>query len=387
MSDLRQHKIRWRKLIGKNRFPDLFADMSERLDPNSAFFNQLIHNNSRYVATHQKEMGGLITSEAAELGYNQVRLALLTIIEALAPEDLGRGGTLVDALDEQLAQLKVKYPLTPLYLVNCDRQQNSRKFKKIFRGWEADRRHYQFYFALGCPSQEPEGFAERIVFEVMEMMADNHGDSIDYPRVAGSERLAIPPLPLGLTLRDAQEKFKKYLAERFDLGDQDFAYFLDHHLPARRESYLVFPFSIVAGDWEPDLMEEYLPWLMDNFSRPGGKGPTCLFIFVLWLKHAHAPERIRYEREVLESMQELIAEHEDRAGYLYPFKEVPRYYLEEWFQKVADVDQSEIDRILDLFCERLSEAELARYRTEDRLLDMERIEAIQERIWTLHRSR
>ncbi len=380
MSLLKQHINRWQKLLIRNEWGDLFEDLSQKLDKGRPSFSEVILHYSTYKQHYQKEMKGTISKEQADLTYNKLREALLDIFNNLLPDDLGSGGSLEDPLDELLATLKIRHPLSPLYIVNCDRKKNFRSFFRTFSSWD-EQQNFQFYFALGCPSQKPEGFAERMVFEIIERRLQGQTDGIRYPRNVNGERLFIPDLPLGFNLKDCKENFCRYMAERFQLGKQSFEEFMTKTLLKRRERYIAMPFNIMSGDWEPELMEEYLPWIIETFSTNEYHGPTCIFIFVIKLKNAHNPDNIRYEREVMDSVKDFIEKYKDIAGYLYPFKEVPQDFFEQWLEKVAYIRQDQIDQIMELLKRRFSEAELARYETEDQLLDMERIEQVQEKVW------
>lgn len=388
MSLLTQQIGKWKKLLAANKLKDLFEDISTQLNPERAVFDQIILLNSRFLSTYGEVMGGRMPTQEAEIEYNKIRLALLELFTQLKADDLGSGGSLEDPLDELIRRLAIRQPLTPLQIVNCDRKKVQRSFLRSFRNWDEQRSSCQFYFALGCPTQEPEGFAERMVFEIMEARLKDHSDSINYPRRVDGERLLIPALPLGIDLNDCQDNFCRYVAERFHLSPTtSFQDFLENQLPDRKEHYIALPFSILAGDWDPDVMEEYLPWIMDSFSKTEAQGPTSIFIFIIKLKNAHRPEKIRYEREVKESIEEIIEKYQEKVGFLYPFPEVPLYYLEEWFERIAEVRQDQITEILDLMKKRLSDTELALFETEDQLLNMERIEYLQERIWNIHRNK
>jgi hypothetical protein len=389
MSSLLKQQIgKWKKLLAANKLKDLFDDISNQLNPERAVFDQIILLKSRFLSTYGEVMGGRMPSQEADIEFNKIRQALLDLFSQLSAEDLGAGGSLEDPLDELITKLIIRHPLTPLQIVNCDRTEVQRSFFKSFRNWDKQHSRYQFYFALSCPIQEPDSFAERMVFEIMEARLKDHSDSINYPRRVDGERLLIPPLPLGIDLNDYQDNFRRYIAERFHLSPTtSFQDFLKYQLPDRKERYIAMPFDILAGDWDPDLMEEYLPWIMNSFSKAEAQGPTCIFIFIIKLKNAHRPEKIRYEREVKESIDDIIEKHREKIGFLYPFPEVPQHYVEEWFERIAVIRQDQTLEILELLKKQLSDTELALFETKDHLLNMERIKYLQERIWNIHRNK
>ena len=385
MPSLKQLVRESKQLIAKDKWTKLFERLSQALDAQSGAFTELATLSGRYQRIYDQEMRGVISAREANLEYNKIREAVLAFLDKLEAGDLGSGGTFEDPLQEKLEQLALRHPLTPLHVVNCDRRKINREFRRAFRQWD-EARNYQFYFALGCPTQKPDGFAERMVFELIAARLEDHRDSIDYPRRPDGERLHLPDLPVGITLKDCQARFQRYMAERFDLGDRSLEDFLNQDLSDRQERYIALPFTIVAGDWDPDLMEDYLPWIIDTFSARPERGPTCIFTFVVKLKNAHRPEDIRFEREAMESLEEIVGHYEGKAALLAPFPEVPRYYLEEWFEKVADIRQSEVAEIINYITEHLTEEERARYETEDQLLNMKDISALQDQIWNIHRG-
>lgn len=190
-----------------------------------------------------------------------------------------------------------------------------------------------------------------------------------------------------LTVRDSREKFKKYFADRFDLGSTGFEDYLRTGLPQLRWEYVATALSVNAGDWDPDLAEVYLQWLMDAFDEPAGPTPTFLFFFVIWLQHAHFPERIRADhREALDSVKQLVERNEQRATLISPLPPVPAADLEEWLQKLSDqVTQVQKNDIIQALAAQLNDEERARFEAEERLLDMERVEDLQQRVWEMHR--
>lgn len=278
--------------------------------------------------------------------------------------------------------LRVDIPLMPLYLVNCDRRQFLRFFRRCFGRWQEAPCRFHFYYILACPTQEPEGFAERLVYELADQYADSHLHSVNYRICDGDGRVRIEPLPLGLTASDAKEGFRKYFAERFSLGSASFEEYLRTGLPRLRWEFVATALSVTAGDWHPEVVEDYLQWLMDAFSEAEGQTPTFLFFFVIWLKNAHLPEKIRNAgREALESVQQLVERNAARAALISPLPPVPADDLEEWLEKLGGADQVQKDNIINAIAAGLQGDELARFQSPEKLLDMERIENLQERVW------
>lgn len=394
MARLKKLKSEWRTLILAGHWPELFNSMVQALSPTSQHAASLTQLQARYSRIFAAEMHNHYSSEQASVENNKLVAAVLDLISLIEETDLGTNtDTAHDAaaptLEELLADLPLRHPLTPLHLVNCDRQANVRKFNNTFRQWGREAQPTQFYFSLGCHTQEPEGFAERIVLELTARMEESADHPIFYPRT-DSGRVPIPKLDFGFTLHDCRERFKKHIGQVFELGHATLEDFLAHTLPKRRESYVVLPFHIFASDWDanPDTAREYLQWLMDTFAaRPPG-GPVCLFALAITLPDAHNDRAsLRRYREVFDDVLALMEGNGQTSVLFHPLPPVERYYVEDWLLKIADLTTTKIDAILDCFCQSLTPAELARYQaSEDRLLDMERVEEIQELVYNAARQ-
>jgi hypothetical protein len=372
-------------MLAENKWAPLFESLAAQLSESSELATPLMLQQSKYAKTYEDEMLGLMGAADAQVEYTRLVKALDILIRRIEPGDLrASGGAAADGpagpsgLHALLAKLEFKQPITPLYLLNCDRKASERKFNQAFRNWEQQRLPTQFYFSLGCPTQRPGAFAERIVFEVVAKKEGAHANGLYFPRTE-TGRLQIAPLEMGITLADTQAKFKEYVARHLQAGPGDFERFLQHELPARREAYLFLPFWIEAGDWDPDVTAEYLQWLMDTFPARPPKGPVCIFLLVIRLRDAYRPERIRYEREVFDQVMALAEQNAKASALIHPLPPVPRYYLEEWFGKVCSNPTYEINALIDAFCQGLSPEERSQYEGsgEDRLLNMERIIELQ----------
>lgn len=277
-----------------------------------------------------------------------------------------------------MQSLQFRQPITPLYLLNCDRKKSERKFYKAFRQWEKKGVRNQFYLSLGCPAQEPEAFAERIVFEIVAKKEDTHVDGLYFPRTDAG-RLSIAPWEVGFTLADTCAHFKKWIATNIQQSPGSFEDFLRHELPARQETYLFLPFQIPADDWDTDICGQYLQWLMDAFEQRSSRGPYCIFLFIVDLRDAHRPDAIfRDHREVFDQIMELTEQNAEAVALMHPLPPVPRYYLEEWFNKVCHNPTYEIAALIDAFQANLTDKEKEQYRaSDDHLFNMERIIELQ----------
>ena len=387
MASARQLKTNWKNRISQDpsiHWHALFEDMFKHLNKDFPALHALYTRKSEFEQTYAKELQGTLSFEQARLQYNILTDAMLRIIDQVNNAYIG-GEALQesDTLTAQLKKLGLKAPLTPLQVVNCDRIERYRSFNKAFRKWEKEKCHSQFYFSLGCNTQKPDGMAERIVFEIIKKKLHNHSDSFLYPRDA-EHRLQIQELPLGIQLNDCQQAFQKYIFDRFNLPHGNFERFLKEDLPKRKEGFIVFPFLIPTNDWDSDVIQDYLHWLMQHFGEVDQKGPTCIFIFVIYLKNAHLRDEIKFDLEILEDLEDFIAEQEEKSCFLYPLKEVPRYYFEKWLRGIArHLTNEEVNAIINTHIQNFLGELPEDHEKDEFLINMEHIQRLQEQIWQL----
>lgn len=377
----------WNKLIADSKFERLFKDMDTRLNPRSDAYQTFLQLSSRYCSTYRDAVGkGIISQENAQLSFNQISNGLIELIKNLQQEDIStEASNHQHPLDVLAQQLDVKVLLTPLYLVNCNRSKAFLDFNKSYRKWKEKEQGFQFYYILACPTQEPEGFTERVIYEIMGKMEEDHRNTIHYPRSAGNERVLIDPLPFELDLQDSKEAFKKYFARRFNLGNTDFETYLNTGLTSLKVDYIITALSVTAKDLYTYQLEEYLQWLMDCFSTIEGRAPKFLFFFVISLKNAFK-EKIRPDDlEALESVRALVAQNNEHATLVSKLPPVPADDLEDWLEKLGNIPQIQKDQIIETIAAGLSPEESERFLSEDKLLNMEHIEDFQERVYKFHR--
>lgn len=374
-------------LIANGKFDELFRDMNKQLNLNSTAGKNLILIQSRHSSRNQNEMKGIVSHGEDQLDSNKISDSLLKLIDGLNAEDIDPNSPAVeDTLDALARQLDVQIPLTPLHLVNCDRKDARKSFRRSFGRWQEAERTFQFYFILACPTQEPEGFSERIIYELLGDHEDNHHQSINYQRREDTGRARIERLPLGMTLKTSQEAFKKYFATRFPLGDATFDEYLRTGLPLLNWEYIATVMSITAQDWDPDLVEDYLQWLMDSFLAVNAHSSSFLFFFVISLKNAHDEAKIRGDdKDILNSVKQLIEKNGEHAVLISALPPVEAEDFEYWLEELGSPPQNQKDAIIQAIVNRIPEEEKKRFNMPDKLLNMEHIEDFQERVYKIHK--
>lgn len=389
-------------LIAKSNFEEAFKLLFGSLDAGRSLFQNLIQQSGRHSRTLQDDLGGVISRENANLEYNQIRQALLHLVNQLEEKDLGSGGSREDPLAIVAKDLPVDFPLTPLYLVNCDRRDPLRLFWSVFNDSVEQSRRFQFYFLPCCPSQQPEGFAERIVNELLENELDGEYGAMDYRRrpASGEERLLIEPLPLGNNLEGSKKKFKKYFADRFGLANSDLAFeeYLRTGLPALPWEYVVTAFKIIDEDWDDARLRPYLEWLMATFSATGPDIPNFLFFFIVTIKHAHREgHAAAAAQEAMAGVKALVAARgKDRqegqaaapgdATLIEPLPPVAATDLEKWMDRLGDVREDQKQGVIKILASRLKGDEASWY-SDRKEFNMERIEDFQEKVYQAHKNK
>ena len=385
---LRELKESANTLIGKSDFEGVFELLSKRLDPMRPAFIDLIQLSSRYNRVFKDDMNGVVSRENAGLEYNQILQALVQLVRKLVEDDLGAGGDLDDPLDIEARKLQVEIPITPLLLVNCNRRKPIRFFWRAFSLYLERERRFQFYFLPSCPSQEPEGFAERTIQELLEKELDKATQSFDF-RCRADERLMVETLPIGLNLSGSQKAFKTYFAERFGLANSGatFEEYLRTGLPKLPWQYVATTFKITASDWDDELLPAYISWIMDTFANTGPDIPAFIFFFVITVKNAHREDTLRGDlRDALKSVRQLAEARPEEATLIEPLPPVPADDLEEWLDKLGDVSTDQKRTIIDLIAARLKDEEEAWFR-QTREFNMERIEDFQKKVYHNHKHK
>lgn len=379
--------------ISKSDFKAVFELLSGELKRNTAIYNDLIVLKGRYARNLEGDLGGWIKPEDANREYIQIAKALIHLLSQLSPEDLGQGGIIEDPLTRAAMELPVNIPLTPLFMFNCDRRIPIRSFWRIFNDAAEQNRRFQFYFLPCCPAQQPEGFTERIVYELLDLELEQDGSAMDYRRRPSSdERLAIEPLPLGHNLEGHKKQFKKYFAERFGManGEMEFDAYLRTGLPKLTWKYVVTAFTLVDEDWDDDTLRPYLLWLLETFSNTGPDIPNFLFFFIVTIKHAHADgQATDAAREAMAGVKALVDARKEKqdATLIDPLTPVPATDLETWLDKLSvDIRQDYKLNLIELLASRLKGDEVQLYAAH-KSFNMETIEGFQAKVYHAHKNK
>ncbi len=292
-------------------------------------------------------------------------------------------------LHDMAAQLRIKKRLPELYLVNCNRSEVVNDFWDSFDDHQERSNPYQFYFLLACPSQQPDSFGERMVYELRKDELKKHPEAILFKRRSDGKRVAFDELPMGRNLVRSQNAFKTYFSERFGLhqANSSFEEYLDTGLPTMGFEYVTLTFEIQAGDWNSKLMKDYLQWLIDTFSEAHDHVPTFWFMFVIFIKNAHKEDLSKRYKKIIEEVNSLVESRPEKSSLLTPLEPVEMDYLEEWLLKVDEENSaSKIEDLLKTFIDCLPE-EKKKQAKENEMLDMTDIQRLQNIIYQISHTK
>lgn len=281
--------------IGSDGLSTVLDILFERVNEEASCYIEVCTNKARLTSIEKALIGGTIDFQEHTTQRNLIRLAVLTLVQALQEKDLKPGKS---PLLEAIAALNIDN-VPKVALVNIDRSAPLTAFES---GFEATSElPYQFYFIVGCPEQQPHYFAERTVYEIIAQVLINDEKAIHYKREPFKigeeivERVCIEPLPFsGFGLESCKNLLKTKLQERIAHlqltfnSIEEFAALPDSRLPYR---YFTLVFSIdldgaMGGKWHKNL-SPYLQWLIETFRANHTTLPTFQFIFVIQKRDIH----------------------------------------------------------------------------------------------------
>lgn len=287
-------------------------------------------------------------------------------------------------LDEQIRSLEVSKEIGAVYLVNCDREPNADQFWMAFDTYLQGENPFQFYFILACPTQQPHRFSERMTYELVIQELEEEYGAIHYVREPDSQRVKIEDLPLGRNLKVAQREFRKYFAQRFQLGDTSFEEYLKTGMPRLEYQYVATIFYINDSKWKQELMQEYLQWLIDSFRQGATHEdvPTFLFFFAVYLDHAHVEPPTEFVRQFEQDLSAIVKANADCSTLINHLQPVPANLLADWIRELGEQNQTKIDDVIKALASGLSEPKKKQF-SEHQLLDMADIELFQRRVYEI----
>lgn len=287
-------------------------------------------------------------------------------------------------LEQKIRELNisVRSSLGEFFLVNVNRLPPRDRFWEAFDAKADARNPFQFYYVVACPSQQPNSFAERMIYELVIEELEEEMDAINYVRQSDSRRVQVEDLPLGRNLRNSQREFKKYFARRFGLMDSEtlFEDYIKTGLPKLDYQYVATVFDLNASRWDDSFMNDYLQWIVDVFSDTHEAVPTFLFFFAIFLRDAHVDPLPPDERKIVNSIQTLINKNPKRSTLINQLGPVSTGDVADWLRELGEHNESKIADLVKLIVAGLPEDKKRKFEASQ-LLDMSDVERFQEVVY------
>ena len=363
-------KNRLRNLISEGKIENAFDALRTCFPNGSENGNAVIVQQSAWKEANNKLNAGLLTFQELTVIQNQIGFILLRLIDQLPETDF----------EKALSELDIS-ELGTIALVNCNRSDAYKSVENFFLTHET--LPYQFYFIVGCPTQQPNSFAERLIYEVIENILIDEESAIDFLRekedVEGVnvERVKIPALPTAMNADISQRKFRKDFGERllrFNMGDISLESFIEEKAAQLKYKYFSFLYHTEADCWNSAITTPYVQWLVETFKKNKVHQPTFLFYFVVNMENAHVQKR----EDIMVEINKIKDLHPDACTIIDTFKPLKANDLNRWLRERGERSQAKIDDLVKKFSNNLS---LQSKLKADGSMDMTDVEQLQGKVF------
>jgi hypothetical protein len=331
-----------------------------------------------------------------------------------------------ERLGEKVRELKNYEPMGTFHLVNCNRRRVRDSFEEAFYRLKKMQAANHFYFLSACPKQLPCSFVERMVHELLREQIDDGKNPVHFHTdLHNNQRMKFKKLRLGFSEERSQAFFEEDCdswfgwEKKLSLAQAIAA----NRLPRARCEYSILPLKLDKKDWK-SFFANHFEWMVQQLAaRPAG-GPTLLVFIVLQIDDLHVGyekkvETIRDEttgelkesviesfgdensEEIIQTINALCQKHPNAEHY-YPLLPVEESELVSWINDLGEMNRARIQPVLDTIVEGLTHEELVQYQEiksteanrptpaqpeQKKLLNMDRIELVQELVFDLYINR
>lgn len=380
-------------------------DMLERaLSLDSVYQKDLSALKTRHnLLNKENNFAGTVSYEDFTRTKNQISNGFINLVDMLAEEDIHpekRLQFLVEHMD-------VTNEIGEIHLVNCDRRDQRKSFWTAFE--QLSDQPFQFYFINACDTQMPQSLAELVIYEIIDNVLDNDNEVLniqmerqvrkkegraekkEVPEAEteaegeGSYRVKIENLPLGPNAKFSIKKFKGYFNKRFaGLLEGGRPFSIEEMLKPGSDTleskfeYIVTVFQIT--EWQQQLMEEYMDWILKTFSKPAEHTPTFLFFFPVILRgyiEEPAPDE---HQEALKAIHRFCMKYPDSVRFVQPLPPVPIKDLDLWLLKLGERNRVHRERLISALIDTLLPIRKEHILAKQQL-DMCEAEILQEEIY------
>ncbi len=331
-------------LIGSNLM-QAFKRLEETLRAEMPLSDKLMAQQSRFNIITQDKNAGQVTDEVYRVELTNISNALKDIVNAITDDDLRSG---LSELGRQIELLDLSEPLGVLSLVDCDRIAPRDFFWNEFG--ERAGQPYQFYFLPSSPTQQPDGFAERLVWEIIQFELQDEENAIWFERDTRNSmsRVKISKLPVGPTVSFSINQFKKYFKGHFPQGETEIEAWLDNSAAALQYRYIVFVFRIDVRLGLTKSLLEYFEWFITTFSTMDESKPAFVFFFLL-----DKPDFDKnVDTKMLEELKTLTDKYEKATEIIPHLTPLSLDDVRTWFRDKGARDEAQLEILIKLFARR-----------------------------------
>lgn len=369
--------------------------------------NSLFVLEARFSQFQSDVQNGILSSEQKKIDQAQIIKSTLDFLsqlqsispdrEAWAPEEERLRRALADKhramgfdpileeteLIRMIRLLGLTEEMGLIHLVNCDRVRQTELFWQQFD--DKDEHDFQFYFLPSCSRQQADSFSERMIYELIDQELDEDWQAISIEQTVSTDRLIIQALPLGRNLRISKKKLRKYFSQRFEMDVVDFSsFFLSGSAPSRFEAVATV-FQIDEQDWNLKLLEEYLQWLIQEFDASSITSRTRFyFFFVVHMPFANIRPTDKGEK-ILKQIEGIVQKNEN-CTLIPPLPPVRQEDIFSWLRKLGSRNQEQMDRILKVLVNSLTNDKSKQQFEEQKTLDMTHVEPFQQLVYLIQQQ-
>jgi hypothetical protein len=413
-------KSNWKNLLTKG-FKKIFAELDTQLLSGTEAENQYLQIKGRFNGLEQSIILGTIMHQDAEILRNQIRNGLMAFLSALEENDI-KGGiksqkTLLQtnflSIENQMeeindkihqligvntpqgetllkevikANVQIEEDLGLIHLVNCDRATVKESFWNAFDEKVDNELPFQFYFFVGCPTQMPHSFSERMIYEIIDSELDDEESAIHRVIDQDNGRIKIEDLPQGRKLERSQKEFKKYFSKRFEFQQEDsFDKYLEFGLPRLEYEYISFVFEMGEAKWKKDTAA-YIDWIVNSFNTNKKELPTFIFFFNIRLDYVHDEDnRTPKHQSILDELNVIVNKYA-KATFFNPLSPIHEKDVKDWLHEIGERSPTNQDIILDAFVKGLYDKDGRKKKQyqDKKLLDMDDVQRLQKIIYDFY---
>lgn len=262
--------------------PAFFGEIHRLLSPSSPRFNDFVHQSSRFQAVQMDLIRGTINRADADLTLNNIRFALLQLLDMLESSDLK--AEFQPAASEEPAGP----PLGEYHSLTCDRVPQNDRFHELFQQQKETKKTH-FFYVYGLDRHSHLGLFNRIAYDLEGRLLDYLNP--DYHSETQTLRVDLtfevsnnPDRYKQNILRSLFARLKVPVNENEPLLEKNLAFLLQTSplfQDLGPEDFVATFLSISQWDWDSRITPTVTRWFIEKFCsvQLPESAPTFLFFF------------------------------------------------------------------------------------------------------------